>query len=65
MNGSLDDREMHVFAREDYHYILVSASPLGDRRDAAVWYSPACGMTGSEIAAEMRCMADLVESTRP
>lgn len=57
---SLDNRDIQVFGREDYHYIVVSASPTGNRPDAAVWYSPACGMTRLEIAAELQRLARMV-----
>lgn len=57
---TLDNRPVQVFRREDYSYLVVSASPVGDRPHAEVWVSPDSVMSRGEIAAELRRLADFV-----
>lgn len=63
---TLDNRPVQVFCKEDYSYLVVSASPCGGREHAEVWVSPDCVMSRNEIAAELRRLAEFVlsEGTR-
>lgn len=57
---TLDNRPVQVFRKEDYSYLVVSASPCGERAHAEVWVSPASTMSRGEIAAELRRLANFV-----